>query len=276
LASKRLDAIDEEVVDAYKQARTKQKSNRKKPLAIASVNRELATLRRLLRLASEWKILDRVPRVRLLRGEAQREFVLSHELEPVYLSALPGELHDVAVLLIDTGLRMKECLTLEWPSVHIEPIGAAAYGYLLVRSANSKNSKGRNVPLTARVVAMLNNRVADVGLVFKRPDGSALSQTWLNQQHATVRVLLKLPTDFVPHSLRHTFGTRLGESGADAFTIMKLMGHSTITVSQRYVHPSPESIERAFGRLEVLNLSRKPGVGTISGTVDSSRSTTTQ
>ena len=38
------------------------------------------------------------------------------------------------------------------------------------------------------------------------------------------------------NSLRHIFGTRLGESGADAFTTMRLMGHSTVTVSQRYVH----------------------------------------
>ena len=53
----------------------------------------------------------------------------------------------------------------------------------------------------------------------------------------------------MPHSLRHTFGTRLGEAGADAFTIMKLMGHSTITVSQRYVHPSTDALERAIGKL---------------------------
>ena len=35
--------------------------------------------------------------------------------------------------------------------------------------------------------------------------------------------------------------------------IMRIAGHSSITVSQRYVHPSPEAIERAFQRLEVLN-----------------------
>jgi hypothetical protein len=34
---------------------------------------------------------------------------------------------------------------------------------------------------------------------------------------------------------------------SDAFTIMKLMGHSTITVSQRYVHLSPESVELSVG-----------------------------
>jgi site-specific recombinase XerD len=73
-----------------------------------------------------------------------------------------------------------------------------------------------------------------------------------------VRKLLKLPADFVLHSLRHTFGTRLGEAGADAFTIMKLMGHSTVTASQRYVHPSPEAVELAFERLTALNLRRVP------------------
>jgi integrase len=61
------------------------------------------------------------------------------------------------------------------------------------------------------------------------------------------------PEDFVLHSLRHTFLTRLGEAGADAFTIMKLAGHSSVIVSQRYVHPTPESVELAFDRLETLN-----------------------
>jgi hypothetical protein len=52
---------------------------------------------------------------------------------------------------------------------------------------------------------------------------------------------------------RMAFGTRLGESGADAFTIMRLMGHSTVTVSQRYVHPSPEAVELAYERMTLLN-----------------------
>jgi hypothetical protein len=47
--------------------------------------------------------------------------------------------------------------------------------------------------------------------------------------------------------------TRLGEAGVDAFTIMRIAGHSAITVSQRYVHPSPEALERAFEKLENLN-----------------------
>jgi integrase len=47
--------------------------------------------------------------------------------------------------------------------------------------------------------------------------------------------------EFVLHSLGYTYGTRFGEAGADAFTIMKLMGHSSATICQRYVHPTPEA-----------------------------------
>lgn len=59
--------------------------------------------------------------------------------------------------------------------------------------------------------------------------------------------------EFVLHSLRHTCLTRLGEVGADAFTIMKLAGHSGVTVSERYVHPTGETVQLAFDRLEALN-----------------------
>ena len=92
--------------------------------------------------------------------------------------------------------------------------------------------------------------------MFHREDGKPLQASLLGQQQKRVRELLKLPADFVLHSLRHTFGTRLGEAGADAFTIMRLMGHSTVTVSQRYVYPSPEAVELAFGRLMALNLQK--------------------
>ncbi len=56
--------------------------------------------------------------------------------------------------------------------------------------------------------------------------------------------------DFVLHSLRHTMLIRLGESGVDAFTNMRIAGHSSIVVFQRYIHPTPEAVERAFERLQ--------------------------
>jgi integrase len=89
--------------------------------------------------------------------------------------------------------------------------------------------------------------------VFPSRTGKPMLVTSLDHLHSKVRESLKMPADFVVHSLRHTMLTRLGMLGVDAFTIMKIAGHSSITISQRYVHPSPESVERAFEKLEVSN-----------------------
>lgn len=77
--------------------------------------------------------------------------------------------------------------------------------------------------------------------------------TSLNHLHGKVRTKLGLSDDFVLHSMRHTFLTRLGEAGVDAFTIMRIAGYSSITVSQEFVHPSSEAMERAFERLAWLS-----------------------
>jgi integrase/recombinase XerD len=75
----------------------------------------------------------------------------------------------------------------------------------------------------------------------------------LDHQHKRLRRRLQLPEEAVIHSLRDTVLTRLGESGVDVFTIKKIAGHSSVTVSEKHVHPSSESMERAFVRLREFN-----------------------
>jgi hypothetical protein len=66
----------------------------------------------------------------------------------------------------------------------------------------------------------------------------------VDHQHEEVRdVTLKWSKQFIGHSLRHTMLTGLGETGADAFAIMKIAAHSNVTVSERYVHPTPEGMQ---------------------------------
>jgi integrase len=95
-------------------------------------------------------------------------------------------------------------------------------------------------------------------LVFPNREGGRYLSTSVNHLHRNA-VAPKVEGkrrplfagDFVLHSLRHSMLTRLGESGVDAFTIMRIAGHSSIIVSQRYIHPTPEAVERAFERLQL-------------------------
>ncbi|MEJ7609381.1 MAG: hypothetical protein WKF37_24680, partial [Bryobacteraceae bacterium] len=99
-------------------------------------------------LAHEWKVIGRVPRVRLLSGEQNREFVLTHDQERLYLAAAPEDLRDIATILLDAGVRIGELLRLEWPQVHLKPATGAKYGYLTVLSRNSK-TRSRGMFLSA-------------------------------------------------------------------------------------------------------------------------------
>jgi integrase len=181
--------------------------------------------------------------------------VLSHQLEPTYIKAAPDPLQDVAILILETGIRLGEAVKLKWADVYLQPAVHAKLGYVATRHGKSKNAK-RNLSLTARAAEMLKARKAAVKSAWVFPADcpeAAILVTSIDHQHDDVRDTLKLSKEFVVHSLRHTMLTRLGEAGADAFTIMKVAGHSSVTASQRYVHPTPEGMERALARLERLN-----------------------
>ncbi len=175
--------------------------------------------------------------------------------------------------MLDAPLRVGEVVALEWRDVTLAPVPGAPHGFLSIRRGKTANAR-RFIPLTARAAAMLKSRQAEsrCGFVFTDESGIApLSRFTLRDQHAKMRKTLKLPADAVLHSFRHTACTRLGEAGADAFAIMRLAGHSTVTVSQKYVHPSAEALGLAIQRLEALNAQKPALPTTVSTTVESAK-----
>src|SRR5262249_13139184 len=132
----------EALIESFVQHRSRQVSP-------ASVNRALATLRRLLHLARDWRVVDRVPRIRMLNGEQNREFVLHHSEEHQYFDFAPQPLNDIALLIIDTGLRVGEALALRWRDVQLNPMDGAKFGFVHVREGKTRHAK-RNVSLTSR------------------------------------------------------------------------------------------------------------------------------
>jgi integrase len=138
IASAHLDSIDESMIEDYVMERPKL-------VCPATVNRELATLRRLLRLAHEWKEINRVPKVRLLNGERIRDFVLSRRVEEAYLAACAQPLADIALLILEARLRIGEALSLLWTDVVLDPLAGSRFGYIRIRDGKSKNAR-RTIP----------------------------------------------------------------------------------------------------------------------------------
>jgi integrase len=108
--------------------------------------------------------------------------------------------------------------------------------------------------MTPRVRAILETRWEAAGrpaegYVWPAPTRSGHFETSsLKKQHKRA-LRLSGVRPFVLYSLRHTFLTRLGESGCDAWTLARIAGHSSIAISARYVHPSEDSVLSAVERL---------------------------
>ena len=66
----------------------------------------------------------------------------------------------------------------------------------------------------------------------------------------------KLKLKFRLNDLRYTFGSRMAMAGVDLPTLKELMGHSSITLTMRYVHPTPKHKKEAMGKLIHFNSHR--------------------
>lgn len=256
LGKAKLYRIDKALIEQFVQKRLKE-------VRPATVNHSLRTLRRALRLAQEWKLIQQPPRIRMLPGERQREFVIDEDTL-FNMGAYFRQFHPDSVMqyllpfLVDTGLRISEACNLKEEHVSFDPKPEAQRGYVYVEKGKSKFAK-RYVPLTERAVenlrAMLSLSRCEYVVV---PDDRTRKMTrhYPSQLFNKAKTAMALPWDCVLHSTRHTFCTRLGESGCDAFTIQKLAGHSSITISQRYVHPTSRIAENAIAHMEEIRRQR--------------------
>jgi len=187
------------------------------------------------------------------------EWVVSPQEEAKYLSVALEFVASIATVLCDTGLRPEECFRLEWGAITWTN---GRHGTLLV--THGKTAAARRVlPMTSRVRTILEKRWEAAGkpvegwvLVAPTKSGHVESSS-LKKQHAkTFASLNKTAADnkdkpmrpFVLYSLRHTFLTRLGESRGDAWTLARIAGHSRISISTRYVHPSEDAVLGAMAR----------------------------
>jgi len=131
----KLDEIEAEMITKYIETRrgakrtkvlrqkggTVRLASTERPIAIASINRELAALRRLLRMAHEWKVILTIPTIHLLPGEAQSDRVLTQQEKEIYLGKAQPLLKDFAIIAIDTGMRPEEILRIRFENVRLQP-----------------------------------------------------------------------------------------------------------------------------------------------------------
>lgn len=239
LAKTKLDEITGELVNQFA---TWRKAQGKK---VATVNSSIRVLRRAMSYAvGDAGLSFIVPKLKVLPGAAQREHVVLPEEETKYLAAAPEPLKSFATVLVDSGLRPDETFRLRWEDVIWQ---AGRHGALQVHHGKTA-AAARIVPMTPRVRGIMQARWQDAG---QPQDGWVWPAKKAKAGHMVPNSIYEPHLEaikdsgvrpFVLYSLRHTFLTRLGTSGIDPWTLARVAGHSNVSVSMKYVHPSGENV----------------------------------
>ena len=191
------------------------------------------------------KVEKTLPR-HLRPGEIERLIEAPSEEDEVF------EARDraVAELLYASGLRVSELVGLDWTDLDFRGRMLRVLG---------KGNKERVVPFGRPAAQALEewrvhwaavrarNREADAGEpVFLNKHGRRLSDRMVRFTIDRRTTAAGVPEGVHPHTLRHTFATHLLEEGADLRTIQELLGHSSLSTTQRYTHVEVERLLKVY------------------------------
>jgi integrase len=201
----------------------------------ANTNRALRTLRRMLGKAAEWGLIIAAPRVKLLKEEG-RSALIDKDTQAALLAAAPQPLRDVAIIVLDSGMRPSEVFQMCWEDLTWDP------GTIFVPRGKTKRSR-RYLPMSDRVIEALQARRngQTEGWVF--PSDSECGHTiTVAKAFANVRDDLGLSKEIVLYSGRHSFATKVMGATGDLSLVMRVLGHSNAQTAMIYQHPSLETV----------------------------------
>lgn len=246
---KRLRLLTYDDLKAFRLLRLQTPTRDGRTRSIASVNREMALLRRMLNVAQAEGWIIRNPfkageSLISIADEKRRERILTPEEESRLLAARAGRqahLRAIIIAALDTGCRQGELLTLKWSDLELES------RTITLQAFNTKTMRKRELSMTTRFYLELeklweaSDRDAE-SLVFGIHD---------NVKHAftTVRNNAGLP-DLRFHDLRHTAATRLVSCHISLTEVGRVLGHTKPQTTYRYTNLTSETPKRAAFALE--------------------------
>ncbi len=150
-------------------------------------------------------------------------------------------------LILSSGLRISEALALRVRDVTLAGVAAKK-----VRTIG-KGDKERTVPLPAAFGAVLGawvaERAKDEFVFAQRPGGPPPGPRAVRSYLKTLAAQAGIDKPITPHKARHTYATRLLESGADLVDIQKLLGHASLATTQIYTHVDDDRMARVVAKL---------------------------
>ncbi len=215
-----------------------------------TVQHVLATIRQAFNRAIHTDMFpgpNPVSKIKFQKINNQRVRFLTNQEASDQLHALKkksGQVHDMALLSLHTGMRAKEIFRLTWRNIDFDNN--------MIHVVDTKNTESRYAYMSDAVKEMLqkNYQNKTMDLVFPDTNGNQIkymsktfprtvSSLGFNKEVSDDREKV------VFHTLRHTFASWQAQNGMDLYTLQKLMGHKSFQMVQRYAHLAPDNLKKA-------------------------------
>ena len=213
-------------------------------LAAGTVNRHLATVRRLFNLAFKWEVYQgRNPAAspNMLREVGRDAYLDAEQTRALFRALECDRCQDSATalaLLAVTGARKNEVLRATWAAVDL--------GRCLLTVPLSKSGHPHHIALSPVAVALLDRqarrRVGEHPFVFPSPRRAGKPLEDVRGAWTRVTTAAGLPAGLRIHDLRHSFASVLANVGTPLSEIGVLLGHRQVSTTQRYAHHAPQRL----------------------------------
>lgn len=206
----------------------------------ATINRELTIIRSAINYYNKHKQTDHF-------NPFNGFSLFETDFIPVYLNTdqcqkllnvarlYPNAMYYIYIgLLLNTGCRSGELLSLTWENVNLER------RYITIRNSLSKNRKTVYKPLNDFAYKLLIELTHQGDYIFYNPNTQKPYRTF---RRAWLWTLERVEFNCRIHDLRHTFASLLVSQGVPLYHVSQLLGHSDTRITQKYAHLSPNNLQ---------------------------------
>ena len=232
----------------------------------AMINRSLAALRRMLRLAKRDGKIHDVPYIEFQKEPPARKGFLERDKFDELVNLLPTHLKPLVTFLYYCGTRIGETLQIEWSQVNLDA------REIQLEPEQTKTSEARILPLPSVLVNMLAEIEPKTGRVFS---GTNLRKEWMTACASCglgTKIVEGKPYPFYKgltlHDLRRSAVRNLRNAGVPENVAMTISGHKTRSVFERYNIGSTEDVRDAMRRVETASLTAGKTTATPAKMID--------
>ncbi len=236
--------VCERKVDEFKLVRSKE-------VSAHSLNVDLRSLRALFATAHRWKYCETNPfeKVKLAKIPQVDPLYFTQDQLQTLIASISNETFRALILFgYFTGCRLSEIAHLTWDNID--------FSQRMVSVKNSKefttkSQRNRRIPICDSLITVLFQleKKKRSPIVFSKYDGSMYKPCSISRKLKRLLKQLNFDSNYHFHILRHTTASTLAKKNVSLYSISKILGHSSIKMSERYAHLLPEDNSENINKL---------------------------